>query len=82
MLSRVLCKPGNEVVVSKVRSDGQMSNRRDETGDDLPVQGCSPTRLRRDIEKYCPAAGVSPKFSSLGAESCERFEAVAGWAAG
>lgn len=43
------CEPGNEVVVvSTVRSDGQVSNSgTGRTGDDPPVQGCSPTTLRK-----------------------------------
>lgn len=46
------------------------------------VQGCSATTLRNDEENACLAGDVFPKFSSLGAGSCEPFEAVAGWAAG
>jgi hypothetical protein len=78
-----LGKPGNEVVVSTVRSDGtvkcQTAGTRRGTAS---VSKGAHRLLWEEQRKQLFGGRYSPKFSLRGAESCEPFEAVAGWAAG
>lgn len=78
---RDICKAGKRSLFR--RSGLTVKCQTAETGRGTASLSQGAHRLHWESKKKCLSGDrCFPKFSSLGAESCEAVEAVAGWAAG